>query len=74
LALNVSTDLAYFDASILRPCGIEGRGVTSLERVLKQSHGESVLVPTMVEVAQQALHHLQIVFEMEIEDAVVPIH
>ena len=73
LALNVSTDLTYFDASILRPCGIEGRGVTSLERVLKQCHGESVLVPKMVEVAQHALHHLQIVFDIEIEDAVVPI-
>jgi hypothetical protein len=36
--------------------------------------GESVLLPTMVEVAQRALHHLQIVFDIENEDAVVPIH
>jgi hypothetical protein len=36
--------------------------------------GESVLVPTMVEVAERALHHLQIVFDMEIEAAVVSIH
>jgi len=27
-ALNVETDLSYFD--LIRPCGIEGRGVTSL--------------------------------------------
>ena len=27
-ALNVDTDLSYFD--LIRPCGIEGRGVTSL--------------------------------------------
>jgi len=27
-ALNISTDLGYFD--LIRPCGIEGRGVTSL--------------------------------------------
>ncbi len=30
-ALNVSTDLAYFD--LIRPCGIHNRGVTSLDRL-----------------------------------------
>jgi lipoate-protein ligase B len=75
LAFNVLTYLAYYDASILRPRGIEGRAVTSLERVFKQCHGKSVLVPTLVEVlAQWALHHLQIVFDIETEDAVLPIH
>jgi lipoyl(octanoyl) transferase len=34
LALNVSTDLAWFDEMI--PCGIPGRAVTSLERELGQ--------------------------------------
>ena len=32
LALNVSTDLGWFDAIV--PCGIADAGVTSLERVL----------------------------------------
>jgi lipoyl(octanoyl) transferase len=31
-ALNVSTDLKYFDAII--PCGIRDHGVTSMEKVL----------------------------------------
>lgn len=32
VALNVSTDLSFF--SLFTPCGITGRGVTSMERVL----------------------------------------
>jgi lipoyl(octanoyl) transferase len=34
-AYNVSTDLRYFD--LIVPCGISGKGVTSLERVLGQT-------------------------------------
>ncbi len=33
-ALNVNTDLTYFDYIV--PCGIQGKAVTSLERELKQ--------------------------------------
>jgi lipoate-protein ligase B len=32
LAINVSTDLSFFDGMV--PCGLEGLGVTSLERLL----------------------------------------
>ena len=39
LALNVSTDLSYFDKGVIAPCGIreeeEGRGVTSMANILK---------------------------------------
>jgi lipoyl(octanoyl) transferase len=38
-AYNVSTDLRYFD--LIVPCGIAGKGVTSLERAL----GRAVLIP-----------------------------
>jgi lipoyl(octanoyl) transferase len=34
-ALNVSTDLSYFDHIV--PCGIHGRAVTSLERLLSEA-------------------------------------
>jgi lipoyl(octanoyl) transferase len=34
-ALNVATDLAPFD--LIVPCGLRGRGVTSLERLLGRS-------------------------------------
>ena len=34
-ALNVNTDLTYFDYIV--PCGIQGKGVTSLERELKRA-------------------------------------
>ena len=34
LAINVSTDLSYFDKIV--PCGIAGKGTTSLERELER--------------------------------------
>lgn len=43
-ALNVTTDLTYFDMIV--PCGIEGRSVTSLERLL----GRSVPMNEVIEV------------------------
>ena len=37
VALNVSTDLRYFD--LIVPCGLAGKGVTSLEKVLGKAPG-----------------------------------
>jgi len=34
IALNVTTDLSYFD--LIVPCGLAGRGVTSIEKLLGQ--------------------------------------
>ncbi len=36
LALNIQNDLTLFDA--IRPCGIEGRGVTSLQKLTNKSY------------------------------------
>jgi lipoyl(octanoyl) transferase len=65
-AYNVSTDLRYFD--LIVPCGIVGKGVTSLERVLGQAeltekvrkrlmdHFAAVFSRTMVDVSLTELH------------------
>ena len=56
-ALNVSTDLSAFD--LIVPCGIKGRGVTSLERLLGRS------VP-LDEVMSKLADHFAAVFERTI--------
>lgn len=53
-ALNVNPDLSYF--SLIVPCGIEGRGVTSLARVLGQA-------PDMAEVRARVVAAFADVFE-----------
>ena len=55
-AFNVTTDLSAFD--LLVPCGIRGRGVTSLERLLGRA------VP-LAEVGDQLARHFAAVFERD---------
>ena len=56
-AFNVSTDLSAFD--LIVPCGIRGRGVTSLERLLRR--------PVAVEeVMDRLATHFAAVFEREV--------
>ena len=57
-ALNVSTDLGFFD--LIVPCGISDHGVTSLEKLL----GRKV---AMEEVADATATHFGVVFEREID-------
>jgi lipoyl(octanoyl) transferase len=58
-ALNVSTDLAGFDQIV--PCGIQGRGVTSLAQLLGSP-------PARQEVLTQVLAAFASVFSIEITD------
>lgn len=57
-ALNVNTDLSYFDYMI--PCGIRGKGVTSLNVEL----GKREL--SLNEVKEKLLKHFSLLFEAEI--------
>jgi lipoyl(octanoyl) transferase len=56
-ALNVNTDLSYFQMIV--PCGITDKGVTSMSRLL----GRRI---DMQEVARAAAHHFGEVFERDI--------
>ena len=65
-ALNVSPDIAYFDTSVILPCGIEGRGVTSIQKVLL-SRNATARVPKIEEVSSVAVKKMQQVFNVQIE-------
>jgi len=57
-ALNVNSDLGYFDLMI--PCGIKGKAVTSLNVELGKAELD------ISEVKQKLLHHFEVLFEAEI--------
>jgi lipoyl(octanoyl) transferase len=57
-ALNVNTDLGYFDLMI--PCGIKDKAVTSLNVELGKKQVD------MEEVKEKLLHHFQVLFEAEV--------
>ena len=71
-ALNVAPDLDYFDTSVILPCGIEGRGVTSIQNELLK-RGETNL-PTLPEVASVALQSMEEIFQIQIDqNSIFPI-
>ncbi|KAL9178524.1 hypothetical protein ACHAXT_001862 [Thalassiosira profunda] len=61
LAINVRPNLGHFDDEIITPCGIEGRGVTSLDEVMGRD------CPTVQEVAEVATRCFGDVFQIELE-------
>ncbi len=63
-ALNVCPDLRYFDTSIILPCGIPEKGVTSVARIL-HDRGES-RVPSVTEVAGVILDCFEQVFGVKV--------
>jgi lipoyl(octanoyl) transferase len=67
LALNVSPDLSYFDTSHILPCGIDGRGVTSIAKVWEE-RGERKPPPSVQDVALSIQKSMERVFQIEIRD------
>ena len=63
LALNVTTDMAYFGHIV--PCGIAGKGVTSLQRLLPAP-------PSMATVRARFAVHFGAVFARQMRSAPVP--
>ncbi len=57
LALNISTNLAHFDHIV--PCGLVGRSVTSLHRVISQRQPKAAL-PSFAGVRELLLANLQL--------------
>ncbi len=57
LALNVTVDLAWFERIV--PCGIAGRGVTSMERLLG-------FAPPLPEVAEHLAREFSTVFDRDV--------
>ena len=56
LAFNINTDLSYFDHIV--PCGIQGKGVTSLSKELRREIG-------LEEVKEKLKTHLGRLFEAD---------
>ncbi len=61
-ALNVNSNLGYFDSII--PCGIRGKGVTSLNVELGQEHVD------LAQVKEKLLFHFQDIFQAQVIDNV----
>ena len=61
-ALNVNPNLEYFDTRHILPCGIEGKGVTSIARILKDRSNGDDPIPTIQEVANVVGTKMEAVF------------
>jgi lipoyl(octanoyl) transferase len=63
LALNCNTDLTWFDYIV--PCGIEGKGVTSLTKELSSLRGKNT---TVDEIAPHFVEAFKKNFKCEIQE------
>ena len=68
LALNVNPKLEHFDKDIITPCGIEGRGVTSISDILGGSSSSFDRCPSLKEVSAVALKCFEDVFEVDVTE------
>ena len=66
-ALNVQPNLEYFDTSVILPCGIPDKGVTSMAQLLLERGETADHIPTMDQVAEVVLEAMQTVFDVPLE-------
>ena len=66
LAINVSPNLNHFDKEIMIPCGIDGRGVTSMKELIDE-RGDNICCPSVEEVGEVALSCFENVFNVELD-------
>ncbi len=66
-ALNIDPDLSYFDTSFIIPCGIEGRGVTSLANVLRERNDYHIQIPSIDDVTNVVIDKFEHVFDVKVE-------
>jgi lipoate-protein ligase B len=59
-ALNVDPDLAYFDTDCILPCGIEGKGVTSIREIMKGRQESNI--PDIHDVSKATMRAMEDVF------------
>jgi len=69
-AINVDPDLTYFDTSMILPCGIEGKGVTSMGKLLLQKNQSPPSdIPTVQEVAKVVLDVMEDIWGIRLESS-----
>tara|TARA_B100000470_G_C19576254_1_gene295753 strand:- start:431 stop:625 length:195 start_codon:yes stop_codon:yes gene_type:complete len=61
LALNVNTDLRYFDGII--PCGIFDYGVTSMEKLMGSKQDINKVKNTIIKYFKNILSHEEVRFD-----------
>jgi len=67
-ALNFNPELSFYDTSIIIPCGIQGRGVTSMVRVINEN-GERDLVPSLNHVSHSIVRNFENIFGVSIQES-----
>ncbi|KAG7365300.1 lipoate-protein ligase B [Nitzschia inconspicua] len=71
-ALNVDPDLSFFDTSMILPCGVDGRGVTSIAEIMREEHQNEgtktvTMIPSMQQVAYRIAKNMEKVFEIKLQ-------
>ncbi len=65
-ALNIDPDLSFFDTNMIIPCGIEGRGVTSIASLFREQ-AQDKKAPHIDEVVDIVVGKFENVFDVKVQ-------